>query len=37
MTSTEHILDKEALTISSAVRPEDYNFNISKIIREIVA
>lgn len=37
MTSTEHILDKEVLTISAAARPEDYNINISKMIREIIA
>lgn len=37
MNSKEHILHKEALTITAAVRPEDYKINISKIIREVIA
>lgn len=36
-TSVEHVLDKEALTISAAAKPEDYKINISKMIREIIA
>jgi len=36
-TSVEHILDKEALSISAAAKPEDYKINISKMIREIIA
>lgn len=37
ITSTEYALDNEDLTIRSAVKPEDYNINISKVIREIIA
>ena len=36
ITSREHFLDKEALTISAAARPEDYKINIAKVIREII-
>lgn len=37
ITSKKHILDEEALTISTAARPEDYQINIGKVIREIIA
>ncbi|XPF94038.1 HD-GYP domain-containing protein [Colwellia sp. RE-S-Sl-9] len=36
ITSKEYFLDKEAITISAAAKPEDYKINISKVIREVI-
>ncbi|WP_426358127.1 HD-GYP domain-containing protein [Pseudocolwellia sp. HL-MZ19] len=36
ITSKKYILDEEALSITTAARPEDYQINIAKVIRKIL-